>query len=79
MQIEVKLYGLLRPHHPGPIRSAPILLETTEGATPQSVMAQLNLPPQLARLASVNEHQVSLDAPLKDGDRLAFFSSLVGG
>jgi molybdopterin converting factor small subunit len=79
MQIEVKLYGLLRPHHPGPDRSAPIRLELAAGATPQEVMAQLNLPPQLARLASLNEHQVALDAALKDGDRLAFFSSLVGG
>jgi molybdopterin converting factor small subunit len=79
MRIEVKLYGLLRPHHPGPNRSAPIVLELPEGATPQTVMAQLSLPPQLARLASVNEHQTTLDTPLNEGDRLAFFSSLVGG
>lgn len=79
MHIEVKLYGLLRPHHPGPNRAAPIALEVSEDVTPQSVMEQLSLPPQLARLATINEHQTAFDTPLKEGDRLAFFSSLVGG
>lgn len=79
MRIEVKLYGLLRPHHPGPNRSDPIALDVSEDATPHSVMTLMNLPPQLARLTTINESQTAFDTPLKEGDRLAFFSSLVGG
>jgi sulfur carrier protein ThiS len=79
MRVNVKLYGLLRPYHPGPNRSALLPVDVADGATSHDVIASLKLPPQLARLVFINDRQAKLDDRLREGDRLAFFSSLVGG
>jgi sulfur-carrier protein len=79
MRVEVKLHGLLRPHHPGPNRSTPLPVELAEHATPRDVVQALQLPENLARMVFVNERQASLDAPLADGDRVALFTVVVGG
>ena len=79
MQVSVKLHGLLRPHHPGPNRSSPLLVEMPASATPRDIARTLNLPEALARMVFINDVQATLDDPLKDGDRLGFFSVVVGG
>jgi molybdopterin converting factor small subunit len=79
MKVEVKLYGLLRPYHSGPNRSVPLNVEVKEDATPLDVVEALKLPISLARLVFVNDRQAKLDEALEDGDRLSFFSSVVGG
>ncbi|MCW1970994.1 MAG: MoaD/ThiS family protein [Anaerolineae bacterium] len=79
MNISVKLYGLLRPHHPGPNRSLPIPLVIAEGATVAQAVLALNLPPELARVAAVNGEQTDLNTTLHEGDQVMLMSILVGG
>jgi molybdopterin converting factor small subunit len=79
MKVEVKLYGLLRPYHSGPNRSVPLNVEVKENATPLDVVETLKLPVGLARLVFVNDQQAKMSDVLSDGDRLSFFSSVVGG
>ncbi len=79
IQVHVKLFGLLRPHHPGPNRSVPVRVVVPAGATARQVAEALNLPPKLTRLVFVNNEQVGLDDPIQDGDRLNFFTGVVGG
>lgn len=78
-QVHVKLYGLLRPHHPGPNRSQPLPVTVSTGTTAREVAEALNLPPKLARLVFINDQQAGLDDPLQPGDRLAFYTGTVGG
>lgn len=79
MNISVKLYGLLRPHHPGPNRALPIPLAIAEGATVAEVVQILKLPPELARVAALNGEQTPFDTVLHDGDQIMLMSILVGG
>jgi hypothetical protein len=79
MKVEVKLYGLLRPYHSGPNRSVPLNVEVKEDATPLDVVEALKLPTGLARLVFVNDRQAKMSDVLSEGDRLSFFSSVVGG
>ncbi len=79
IQVHVKLFGLLRPHHPGPNRSQPLAVTVPVDATARVVAGVLNLPPTLTRLVFVNNVQAGLDDPVQDGDRLNFFTGVVGG
>ncbi|MBL8095825.1 MAG: MoaD/ThiS family protein [Anaerolineales bacterium] len=79
IQVQVKLYGLLRPHHPGPNRSLPVTVAVPAGATARQVAEALNLPPKLTRLVFINDLQVGLDDPVQANDRVNFFTSVVGG
>lgn len=79
IQVHVKLFGLLRPHHPGPNRSQPLTVAVPADATARVVAGVLSLPPKLTRLVFVNNEQVGLDDPIQDGDRLNFFTGVVGG
>ena len=79
MQVSVKLHGVLRPHHPGPNRSVPLPVDMSTSATPRDVARTLHLPEALARMVFINDVQATLDDPLQDGDRIGFFSVVVGG
>lgn len=79
IQVHVKLFGLLRPHHPGPNRSQPLTVTVPAPATARQVAEALNLPPKLARLVFINNEQAKLDDPVQTGDRLNFFTGTVGG
>jgi molybdopterin converting factor small subunit len=79
MNISVKLYGLLRPHHPGTNRSLPLPLVIADGATVADVIAAMKLPPELARMAAVNGEQTELDTVLHEGDQVMLMSILIGG
>lgn len=79
MVVHVKLYALLRSHHPGPNRSAPVPVTLPEGAPASALIAALNLPPKLVRHAFVNNQAVGLDHPLHDGDQVGLFPPVVGG
>lgn len=79
IQVQVKLYGLLRPHHPGPNRSVPVAVVVPAGATARQVAAALNLPPKLTRLVFINDLQAELDDLVQADDRVNFFTGVVGG
>ncbi|MFQ5408572.1 MAG: MoaD/ThiS family protein [Anaerolineales bacterium] len=77
--VRVKLYALLRRHHPGPDRSKPIPVSLPQNATVADLTPALALPDDLVRAAFVNDDAVELDAPLHDGDAVKLFPPVVGG
>lgn len=79
MKVYVRLFALLRQHHPGPNRSLPLEVVLPEGACAADLALALNLPPGLARNAFVNNHAADLRDELKDGDQVSLFSAVVGG
>ena len=80
MKVYVKLYALLRKHHPGPNRSVPMEVELPAGATVADLSPALNLPPDLVRSAFINnEAAAPLATVLKDGDQVGLFPPVVGG
>ena len=79
MKVYVKLYALLRKHHPGPNRSVPLEVELPEGALVADLVPALKLPVGILRSAFVNNETAQLQSALKDGDQVALFPPVVGG
>lgn len=79
MRVKVKLYALLRQHHPGPNRSEPLELELPEGARVRDLVPALSLPDKYVKSAFVNNEARDLDWPLSDGDMIGLFPPVVGG
>lgn len=81
--MSVKLYALLRKHHPGPNRSAALVIDLPDTATvrdlAQHLAATLGAPAELVKAAFVNNRTVTLDAALADGDQVSLFPPVVGG
>lgn len=79
MKVYVKLYALLRKHHPGPNRSIPLEVELPEGALAVDLAPVLNLPAELLRSVFINNAAASPDTTLHDGDQVGLFPPVVGG
>ncbi len=79
MKVYVKLYALLRKHHPGPNRSIPLEVELPEGALAIDLAPVLNLPAELLRSVFINNAAASPDTTLHDGDQVGLFPPVVGG
>ena len=79
MKVYVKLYALLRKHHPGPNRSIPLEITLPDSAVVSDLVPVLGLDPKLVRNAFVNNATRGLDEPLADGDNVALFPPVVGG
>ena len=79
MKVHVKLYALLRQHHPGPNRSIPLAVELPEGATAADLAPALNLPPELVRSVFVNNEAKDVQTVLHEGDQVGLFPPVVGG
>ncbi len=79
MKVYVKLYALLRQHHPGPNRSQPLAVELPAGARVADLAPALGLPAGLVRSAFVNNAAANLTDPLSDGDQVGLFPPVVGG
>lgn len=79
MKVYVKLFALLREHHPGPNRSIPLEVELPEGAVVSDLVPLLNLPAKLVRNAFINNATATLTTELKDGDKVNLFPPVVGG
>ena len=79
MKVYVKLYALLRKHHPGPNRSIPIEVELPEGATVADLTPALNLPPGLVRSVFINNEARDAKSVLHEGDQIGLFPPVVGG
>lgn len=79
MKVYVKLFALLREHHPGPNRSIPLEVELPEGAVVSDLVPLLNLPAKLVRNAFINNATATLATELKDGDKVNLFPPVVGG
>ena len=80
MKVYVKLYALLRKHHPGPNRSVPVEVELPAGATVADLTPALKLPPGLVRSAFINKEAAApLTTVLQEGDHIGLFPPVVGG
>jgi molybdopterin converting factor small subunit len=79
MKVYVKLWGLLREHHPGPNRSIALEVVLPAGATPADLGPALNLPAKLVRNIFINNAAARLDTALNDGDQVSVFPPVVGG
>lgn len=79
MKVYVKLYALLRKHHPGPNRSVPLEVELPEGALVADLVPALRLPGEIVRSAFVNNEAAQLQTTLKEGDQVGLFPPVVGG
>lgn len=81
--MSVKLYALLRKHHPGPNRSIPLDVELPTGATVAALAdhlgATLGVPVALVKSAFVNNQAAPLAAELLEGDLVGLFPPVVGG
>ena len=79
MKVYVKLFALLRQHHPGPNRSIPLEVELPAGARAADLVPALHLPAQLVRNAFINNQTADLSTVLQDGDQINLFPPVVGG
>ena len=79
MKVYVKLYALLRKHHPGPNRSIPLEISVGDGAVVSDLIPALGLDPRFVRAAFVNNEAIALGARLNEGDQVALFPPVVGG
>lgn len=79
MNVQVRLYGLLRHYHPGPNANAPLTLELPEGATIADIAAHLGLPEGLVHAVSVNGIACEIGQHLRDGDQVGLFPPAAGG
>ncbi|MEF8823180.1 MAG: MoaD/ThiS family protein [Desulfohalobiaceae bacterium] len=74
MLISVKSYATLRGYQP-----EDGVLEVEEGASVNTVLQKLGLPPEEAKVVFVNGKHASLDQVLQEGDKIALFPSVGGG
>jgi molybdopterin converting factor small subunit len=83
VRVSVKLYALLRKHHPGPNRSVPLEVELPSGATVQDLANHLGetigIPVAIVKSVFVNNQAGSLATVLNDGDQVGLFPPVVGG
>jgi molybdopterin converting factor small subunit len=79
LKVYVKLYALLRKHHPGPNRSIPLEVELPDGAPVAALIPALHLPSDLVRSVFVNNEARDLQTILRDGDQVGLFPPVVGG
>jgi molybdopterin converting factor small subunit len=79
VKVYVKLYALLRKHHPGPNRSLPLEVELPDGASVADLAPALQLPRDLIRSVFINNEAAEPEARLRDGDLIGLFPPVVGG
>jgi molybdopterin converting factor small subunit len=78
IQVDVRLYTILRHRPDGQIRSG-LTLNLADGATVAHVLQELGVPEDLPVVISVNEEHAEPITVLHDGDRLALIPAVAGG
>lgn len=79
MQVEVRLYGVLRKYLPNTRPGEGYKVDLPEGATVADLMSALGMPVDDVNQAFVNGQTVDLAHVLADGDNVRVFSPLGGG
>jgi molybdopterin converting factor small subunit len=81
VRVSVKLYALLRKHHPGPNRSLPLEVDLPPGATVQDLANHLgqtiSIPVPIVKSVFVNNQAASLATVLSDGDQVGLFPPVI--
>ena len=82
IQVDVKLYGVLRRHRPEPIAGAPhhpFTMTLPAGSSGGDLLDALNIGHGLVNGLAVNGESSSVDAQLQDGDDVRLFPPSAGG
>ena len=79
MRLHIKLSTTLRACVPDyePVKG--LITELAEGGTVRDLALHLGLPLDDIKIVMINGRHASMDAPLHDGDRVAFFPAVGGG
>lgn len=83
MKVTVRLFAMLRNNLPPDSNGEETELELDEGATAQTVIEQLEIPPQLANLVMVDGNHLLKEEirsrPLQAGQTVSIFPPVAGG
>lgn len=82
MNVEVKLYGMLRTKRPTEAAGAPhhpFVMELPEGATAVRAAIQLGIEDGLVTAVAINSETADLDTTLQEGDQISLFPPSAGG
>ncbi len=79
IQVEVRLYALLRRYRPGVPLDAGEQVLMPEGSTVQDLIAGLGIPQEQVQTAFVNRKVRAVEQALQDGDRVDLFPAIAGG
>jgi molybdopterin converting factor small subunit len=79
MSVHVKLSATLRDHVPGYVPAEGLRVDVRPGETVAGLARGLGLPADQLKIIMVNGMHANLDAPVADGDRVAYFPPVGGG
>lgn len=81
MDITIRLYGALRHYRiaDGEAMHRPFVTEVEQGATVETVLELLGIPPHLISALAVNGEQAETTSALSDGDTVHIFPPAAGG
>jgi len=79
MQIQVKLYAMLRRYGPPLPRGAALPLEVAGGTTVVKVLQRLGIPDHMPLVSMINTRVCKTDDVLSEGDTLSLFPPVAGG
>lgn len=79
MSVHIKLSTTLRDHVPGYNPLEGLSLDPAGLGTAGDAARKLNLPLDDIKIVMLNGRHASLESPLRDGDRVAFFPPVGGG
>ena len=79
MKIADNLHGILRDYRPPGVKVDLFEIDLAEPAVAQHAADYFGIPPKKVHTAFLNDEQVDLAAPLKNGDHLRLFPPVVGG
>ena len=79
MRVEVRLFATLARYLPDDDPMGATFVEVAEGSTVADVARALGIPPDLSRIALVNDRDADEDRRLRAGDVVTLFPPLAGG
>ena len=79
MQVELKLYAMLRKYRPEGEAGESLFLDLENGATVAQLLEELGIPPEIPKAIFVNDLSKRPEHVLADGDRVGIFPPVAGG
>ncbi len=79
IEVEIRLFGVLRANYPGKKPGEPICISLPEGAAVEHLLRTLDLPSETVKIVFVNGVICKENYCLKDGDRVGIFPPIAGG
>ena len=79
IEVEVRLFNVLRKYRPREAKSDTFLLELPDGAALADLLSALELPGKEVHLTLVNGLHREITHPLRSGDVVSLFPFVAGG